>query len=279
MIAITREENKKILLKILKVNIFWHILVSAIMIISVVAMGQKGPDLALSNFNNILQPFIHWDARYFIGIAQNGYGQSPSGLPAFFPLFPLLLRGSSFLVLNIVIWGLLINFIASFGALYFLYRISYDFLKSKDLADRTIDIFIFFPTAFFLCALYTEAVFCFLCFGAFFFARKRNWLVSNVLVAFATASRLVGIILAISIFVEYLSSIKFKIKNIRFEILYFLLAPLGLVFYSIYLNNAFGDFLFFRNAYKYGWTERNAFKPNLIQTILNQTQFFFKIIY
>ena len=69
MNKLINEENKKILIKLFKIVLFWHILVSVVMIVSVIAMGQKGPDLPLSNYNNILQPFIHWDARYFIGIA------------------------------------------------------------------------------------------------------------------------------------------------------------------------------------------------------------------
>ena len=268
------EENKKILIKIFKIVLFWHILVSVVMIVSVIAMGQKGPDLPLSNYNNILQPFIHWDARYFIGIALKGYGLQPSGLPAFFPLFPLILRASSFFSVNVVLWGLLVNFIASFGAVYFLYKLAYDYLKNKELAYKAVDIFIFFPTAFFLCVLYTEAIFCFLCFGAFYFAKKRNWLVSNIFIAFATASRLVGVVLAVAIFIEYLSSIKFKFKNIKTDILYFLIAPFGLILYSIYLHYAFDDFLFFKNAYKYGWTERNAFKPNVFESIYKQSIYF-----
>lgn len=153
----------------------------------------------------------------------------------------------------------MINFIATFAAIVFLYLLAEDFFVDKQKSLATVLIFLFFPTALFLTVFYTEALFCALSFGAFYFARRRYWALSCVFLAFLTATRITSLAVAAAVFVEYLVSTRGKLFTK--DLAWFLLAPLGLLIYSVYLYKKLGDPLLFKNAYRYGWTERN--NPNL----------------
>jgi Gpi18-like mannosyltransferase len=63
--------------------------------------------------------------------------------------------------------------VATFFALYFLYRIAEKYYGLK-VARATVLTFAFFPTAFFLNAVYTEALFVALSAGSFWAAAVRR---------------------------------------------------------------------------------------------------------
>ncbi len=217
-----------------------------------------------------LHSTARWDSAYYVSIATQGYSTSPTQpTVAFFPLFPLLTALVSKLGLSILLSGFVINCVAVFFACYFLFKLAGEFFKDKKLAYRTVLLFLFSPVAYFLAAFYTEALFCALAFGAIWYARQSRWWAASLLAGFATATRSPGAIIVIVLLIEYLDQIHFNWKKIRSNILWLLLAPLGIVAHMMYLKYKTGDPLAFIHITKLYWSY-HVFTPNVLQTIYNQ---------
>ena len=119
-----------------------------------------------------LDMWARWDSGFYLRIATEGYIHTANDLShlAFFPLYPLLLRvislgAGDWAVVTAI--GVLISNVATLTAFYLLYRLT---LLDEDRAtgQRTIWIFAFFPTSFFLSVVYTEGLFLMLTVAAFY---------------------------------------------------------------------------------------------------------------
>jgi hypothetical protein len=141
-----------------------------------------------------------------------------------------------------VLWGVLISLSATLLALFFLYRIGEDLygLRAARAATMTLA---FFPTAFFLNAVYTEALFLALSTGAFWATRvRRNLLLAGFLGSLAAATRNLGVILVIPLLFVWLRSRReFGLKGLAG----IALIPAGLLGYAAFLWGRFGDPLLF----------------------------------
>ncbi|OGF99943.1 hypothetical protein A2Y99_03955 [Candidatus Gottesmanbacteria bacterium RBG_13_37_7] len=144
---------------------------------------------------------------------------------------------------------------------------------------------VFFPLSFFFGSLYTESVFFFFCLSSFYAARKKNWRIASIFACLASATRLTGIFLLPALLWEQYKDqliaqsleLKNKAKNSNFNanfkssfqllhcyivtllhspIIY--ISPLGLIFYMIYLQLQFGDFLYFWHAQPIFGAERSG---------------------
>jgi hypothetical protein len=89
------------------------------------------------------------------------------------------------------------------------------------------------------------------------------------MLAFVTATRFPGVIVTMAVFVEYLSSIQFQWRKLAPRVLWFLLSPIGLLLYMWHLNRLYGDPLFFKTAYNYGWSYQ-SFQPNILSTLWHE---------
>ena len=139
-----------------------------------------------------------WDAGWFLHIAEHGYGDEP-GAPAFYPLYPLLLRlGGDVLGGHPVLAGFLLSFpltLCAFALLYALARLH----VGEEEASRAVLYLALFPTAFYLHALYSEALFLVFAVGAFLAAERRRFTVAAVLAGGAMLTRPLGIAVLVGI--------------------------------------------------------------------------------
>src|SRR5665647_1657500 len=103
------------------------------------------------HLNVLLDSLLHWDAGWFLRIAEHGYNYDCA---PFFPLFPFLIRMLTFITNSYVISGFIISNAALFTACYFLYRMVKDDY-SEEIATTTIFIMLFFPTAIFFTTIYS----------------------------------------------------------------------------------------------------------------------------
>lgn len=198
----------------------------------------------------------HWDGEHYVALAAGGYLQPPEQVsPAFFPLYPLLMR--SFAELfggpvtwgSLSVWGPLISLAALPFALFFVYRIAEDQWDSG-VARGTVLALAFFPTAFFLNAAYTESLFLALSAGSIWAARvRRDLLLACALAGLAAATRNVGVFLLAPLAYEW-----FRNRDAyRWRGLYLALAPSGLIAYAAYLWLRFGNpVLFYTDQQKWG---------------------------
>ncbi len=98
----------------------------------------------------------HWDSNFYIQIATQSYTNRQE--MAFFPLYPLLIRGLMVVTRNPIIAGMLISNVAELVMFVVLYRlVEEDF--GKERAYNTVLYFSIFPSAFFFSGVYTESLF------------------------------------------------------------------------------------------------------------------------
>src|SRR5215218_1630384 len=185
-----------------------------------------------------LDLWSRWDAGDYLAIASIGYVVDAPHETAYFPLFPLLIRVGATLGGGPALWGVLVSLVATFFALYFLYRIAEKHWGLK-VARATVLTFAFFPTAFFLNAVYTEALFVALSAGSFWAANvRRDLLLAGILGALAAATRNIGVLLLIPLSYEWLRNRReFGWRGA----LGVGIVPAGLVAYMTFLWARFGD--------------------------------------
>jgi hypothetical protein len=168
-----------------------------------------------------------------------GYdGFRPPASTAFFPMLPMLMRAGTFLGGGPVLWGVLVSLAATLFAMFFLYRIAEDW-KGEGVARAAVLTFAFFPTAYYLNAAYTEALFLLFTTGCVWAARvRRDLLLAGLFGALATATRNVGVLLLIPLAYELLR----HRREFGWRGLFGLgLVPLGIVGYTLFLWGRFGD--------------------------------------
>ncbi len=141
--------------------------------------------------NVLLDSLIHWDAGWFLRIAGQGYDFDSA---PFFPLFPFMIRLLTPITGNGVLAGFLISNVALFIACFFLYRLVKEDYE-ENIAATTIFAMLFFPTAIFFSSIYTEAPFLAFSIGAFYFARRKRWMIAVILSACAALTRNIGVVM------------------------------------------------------------------------------------
>lgn len=218
-------------------------------------------------------PLAHtmfWDGGWYETILNGGYFDNPSA-PVFYPLFPLLiwiLQQLTFHLLPIATLGFVVNTCALWLALVALYRIGRKLVAGQEWL--VILLFLTAPAAFFMHMFYTEALFCAMAFWAYWFALERKWLPMAILLAFLTAARLPSILFVGLCTLEYLRAHQWNLtKTFKDKTaLLFLLVPLGLVAYGLFLYAVWGDFLYMFHAYaaEQLWVYQ-SFDPNIIATL------------
>ncbi|MBW7955738.1 hypothetical protein H3C66_03305 [Patescibacteria group bacterium] len=216
------------------------------------------------NLPQWLFSWANFDGVHYLTIAEKGY--IGTGLiQAFFPFFPFVILRTLFILsggeMNTLLVGLLVSNIAALAS----FLLWFAFLKSEygiRCAWVGLTLLLIFPTSFFFGALYTESLFFFTIIAAFYTARRQQWALAAGLTIIATATRVVGIFLLPALLVELWlqwrnTHPKSATKQLHFsqlrsfadscwrEILLILLGGVGLLAYTAYLANTFGDPLYF----------------------------------
>jgi len=223
-------------------------------------------------------PAARWDASWYLVIAHYGYrpdlGAYTASRDAFFPLYPLGLRGLGWLGMPLIAAGVLISLLALALALYGIHRLTTLELATlarrrsgsarpdtggfgdADVARLAVMLTAFAPMAFFLSAVYSEALYLALSVGLFYAARRGRFALVGVLAALAGATRSTGIVLLLPALILYLYgpredrapdeplarglSPRYRVHK---DVLWLALAPVGLLLYMAYLALAGGDAL------------------------------------
>jgi Mannosyltransferase (PIG-V) len=206
------------------------------------------------NISALLTTWNHWDAANFTRIAQYGYQTIYD--TAFFPLFPMLIRGIAFLFGNngYTAIGMILSNLALLGALFVLYQIATDIL-GEQIGRRTLLYLCIFPTAFFFFAAYNESLFLFLTASSFLAMRRQKWWLAAILGFFAALTRTAGVLLVIPFLYELWISREsiissnqntfHKILSTISRALPVFIIPVGILIYCIYCWKVFHNPLAF----------------------------------
>jgi hypothetical protein len=203
-------------------------------------LQQSGPF-----FGDFLDVWDQWDTGHYIQIALFGYKGVAAESPAFFPLYPLLVRYlEPILPGGGLSAGLIISHAACLGALTLLFRLVEDIFDVQ-LARRTVYVLMAYPYAFFLVTAYNEALFLFLSVAAFYAMRRGHWWVAGAIGALASATRQAGVLLALAFVIEYMRQRDWRPREVRADFLAVFVVPLGMASYAVWCWIAFGDPLYF----------------------------------
>jgi hypothetical protein len=135
-----------------------------------------------------------WDGGWFLGIASHGYA-NPAKTTAFFPAYPLLVRGLGwFLLGHHLLAGVIVSLAASAVAFVLLWKLALPLLEEAG-ANRTVLYLAIFPTTLFLFAVYSESLYLLLTVGAFLAATRGRWTWAGVATGLAALTRVSGVIL------------------------------------------------------------------------------------
>jgi hypothetical protein len=242
-----------------------------------------------------LDRWLRWDAVHYATIAEFGYGGDPATGPqvplaAFFPGLPLVLRALHFLGIDITVAGLLVSFVAGAIAVVALGRLgaqetaetpmivvdyaghdSHDQPRSRRrtpdssaVGSRAVLLFLLAPSAVFLAAGYTEALFLAFALPAWLAARRGSWAAAGLLGAGAASIRVTGVFLAAALAVEFLTA---RDGRRRWAALPWLAVPaVPVLAYMAYLYNRTGDWLAWQHAQEEGWYRSFTWPWDALQT-------------
>lgn len=140
--------------------------------------------------------FNRWDSEWYLSVASQGYPHGPLqlaersvGNTAFFPLFPVLIRGTSELTgLSPFLAGVLLTSGLGLLATLLLWVLAQR-LYGTEVANRTAALFCFFPGSFVASMVYSEPLMLVLAVSCMLALLCRRWVLAGVAAALATASR------------------------------------------------------------------------------------------
>lgn len=188
-----------------------------------------------------LHPLLVFDSEHYYNIAAYGYQSYPMN-QAFFPLYPLLVRGLSYItsthIAMLVISAICIPLSAIFLFLWARVELRLRGYGNNRTPFRMLLLIAIFPTSFFLVMGYNESLFIFLSAASLYFYRTdRPWL-AGIFAAFSTATRVQGCMIVLVFLLEYLLA---KQWYDRYKLIPLLMAPLGIVAFMAYQWQVFGN--------------------------------------
>jgi hypothetical protein len=224
----------------------------AIAELAAMVIGQRPGVHYSASANPLLAVWGRWDAEHYLGVARYGYSGTE---PAFFPLYPLLIRAAGAVTGSQLVAGLIISNAASFLGLLYLYKLV-EHQYNRHVAQRAVFYVSIFPTAIFFSALYSESLFLFLTVASFYYMRERRWLTAGAFGFLAALSRSEGVLLAAPLFVEWVIAAKeggreffrYWFDDVVKPLIGLALVPLGLAAYMAYLWVLNGDPLRFSHV-------------------------------
>lgn len=228
---------------------------------------ERGPHVIVSgqmhHGGTLLDLMTQWDGVWYRVLAKQGYAPpTPEIAAAFFPVYPLLVRGVSFIVPDLQVASLIVSngcLLAAALLLTRLLRLDYDELVCR----RAITFLMFNPVSFFLSSAYTESTFLLLTIGALLAARQGKWLVAGMCGGCLTATRAPGLVIAAPLLAEYV--IQWRARGaqlrafIRPHLFWLALIPAGLALYMYYFYIHRGNFFTPMHAQARGWSKTLTF--------------------
>lgn len=199
--------------------------------------------------------WTQWDAQWYLSIATDGYQAHPFSI-VFFPLYPWLIRMVAYVLHDFQWSAWLVANVASLFGLYFFYRLA-EKEYGHPKADYSLMALLFFPTAYFLHAPYTESLFLLTTVGSFYAARQEKWLLSGFIGGLAALTRFAGITLFPALLIEYYLAAH-RLGRRTWTSLGLLLIPASFALYLSLNYKLFGSPLAYQTALLANWNKEFA---------------------
>lgn len=213
-------------------------------------LARGNPDLrAYEPLTDLLfGTFAQWDAVWYVHVADSGYDTEQ--VAAFFPLYPLVVRGVAEVVGSTVVAGVLVSLVSAGTAAVVIARLARPLLGERGARD-TVLLLALYPVAFVFTSVYPEALFLALSAGAFAAAvRGRGW-EAGLLGALAVATRPLGLALLAPL--AYLLRPRSRTRAELLRPAPLLLLPVPLALFAWYLDRRHGNPWLFLDAQSEYW--------------------------
>jgi len=148
--------------------------------------------------------WVHFDSVWYLDIANGGYSYFPGrqSSVAFFPAYPMLMRGLGAVVGNRLLAGIIVTVAAGLAAATMVWVWFRDRL-SPPAAWTALSLFLLYPYAFYLFgAVYADALFIAALLAAFLLLEGGHLWLAGLAGAVATASRPVGLVVVVGLAVR-----------------------------------------------------------------------------
>ncbi|MFN2507161.1 MAG: mannosyltransferase family protein [Chthoniobacterales bacterium] len=212
----------------------------------------------------LLEVLSNWDGVYYLHIARHGYFYIPemSSTIVFFPVYPLAVRLFSFIFHDFRVAAVVVANVALLLAALLLERlVRQDY--GRRVSTAAVVFLMFSPVSFFFSSMYTESTFLLFAVAAFFAAVKRRWLLACICGLILSATRNIGFLIALPLFIEHLRQTWNRTAPISSllhpRVLFIALVPGGLGLYMLYAYIRVNDALAF-TRYQAHWN-RNLVSP------------------
>jgi hypothetical protein len=127
-------------------------------------------------------------------------------------------------------------------------------LRSDDeTALRSVKYLFVFPSAFILSAVFAESLFLTLLVLCFYYAKREKWLLAGIAGFFMALTKAIGIIVILPLLYEYLKTKNFRLRDVKRDVFFLLMIPLGICVFAIYTYRLTGDFYAYVFAQISGW--------------------------
>lgn len=186
-------------------GVFVGVVVALSMVVALSTRAQRRQDAVLAG-PSWLDGWFQYDAGWYLGIAREGYAYVPGqqSSVAFFPAYPLGVRGLGRLVGDHQVAGQLLAVLCGLAAVVLFAFWSRHRLPRRS-AVMAVAVLMLYPYAFFLYGpMYADSLFLLSAVGAFMLLERRWYLAAGLVGAIATAGRPVGVAVAAGLVVRTL---------------------------------------------------------------------------
>ncbi|HEX2157647.1 MAG TPA: mannosyltransferase family protein [Actinomycetes bacterium] len=212
------------------------------------------------------------DGGWYLAIAERGYPEAvPAGVGdqaqstlAFFPGYPLLIQAASLTGLPPALAGIVVATLAGAAASVVLWLLA-ERVADARTANRAVLLFCFFPPAFVLPMVYSEALFFLLVGTCLLQLIRERWPTAGMAAALAGLVRPTGLVLTLCCGWAALAAIRRR-RSWRPAIAP-LLAPTGTLAFFAYLQVHTGDWLAYVHATRQGWGQGFDFGASTLRTL------------
>lgn len=262
--------------KVLGVYVVWLVIINLFAIYALNRFNLK-PDTSYSWLDpqqfyqdqklDLVSLRIHWDSFWYIKIAKIGYEYVPKQMSsiAFFPLYPALMWTLSYLTtIDLSLSGWIISIISLAVGLIFLYKLVKENHSQIDPL-LVIGLLLIFPSSFFLTSVYTESLFLSLSIIFFYYLLKKQFIYAAIFLSLCCLCRVNGLFLFAPFIYEYFKLYGFR-KFFNLQLLSFLIAPLGIISFTIYEYIKFQEPLAFLKS-QMEWGRKFVFNAEHFQLI------------
>lgn len=234
-------------------------------------------DNSVAEGANLAEVFCTWDCEWYVGIAEEGYSE-PAAVDAdgsanwaFFPAFPLLLRGFAALTrLDATIAGLILANLLAAVAIGLFHRLARDRFERPAALFATA-LFGLWPFAVHTSVPMSEALFVPASLALFVALRRRWWIAAGLAGAVLSGTRVVGVFAVLPILVAALEHHGLRrlsrlAPGTETAVLAMALCGLGLSAHMLHLHALTGDALAFSHD-QVAWNRRFVWPWTMIADV------------